>query len=559
MVSNTYLDAKSDNPYIASALIAFLFAVYLQAYGNKPAWAAQLLVITYWLILLVLFFDYGLVGAPVFWIFPIAPLAILLNGIRSGIFWCTVCIFTLFVFWYLEANSIVVIEKSLRTVINLARDGDSALIFANDGSIILIILTTATIVFKRFQIVAEEKLNESVKSLQKEVSTRRLAETKAIDSEHAKSAFFAAMGHELRTPLNGVIGAAQLLKDADDKTERGKYTDVIMHSGETLLELINDVLDLSSLESGKVTLETRKISLANLLPQVLAPFELQAKAKNIDLTSSISQDTPEEIYGDPTRFRQIVINLVGNSMKLTEVGNISILVDIQADMLRIRVRDTGIGIPKLAQAKLFEPYVQADANTTRKYGGTGLGLAIVKKLSTAMNGSVTVESDLGQGSCFTFLSPLVTNQVLPEIAIPASPSKLPLLKIVVVDDNAVNRMVLARMLEKDGHEVISLTDGKEALDLAQLMPFDLILMDIQMPVMDGLTACRLIRQSSNNNASIPIIAISANFAKEDEERALAAGMNGYVVKPFRFEEITNKISQCLQNPANAATPVDNPS
>lgn len=545
MVSNTYLDAKSDNPFIIAAVVSFIFSLYLQAFCNRPGWASQLVVVTFWLALFLLFFDYGIVGAPIFWLFPIPPIAILLNGIKPGIFWCITCISTAFFFWFLEVNSILVLENSLRTVINLAMSGDSALIFANEASIILVILTAATIVFKKSQLAAEDKLNKSVDSLQQEVGIRRLAETKAIDSERAKSAFFAAMGHELRTPLNGVIGAAQLLKNAKGQSERGEFTDVIIQSGETLLELINDVLDLSSLESGKMTLETREIPLEKFMQQVLAPFQLQATAKSIELSLTISHDTPDIVYGDPTRLRQVIINLVGNAMKFTSEGKISLLVDTRDNSLRIRVFDTGIGIAASAQAKLFEPYVQADADTTRIYGGSGLGLAIVSKLCVAMNGSISVESDLGKGSCFTFLCPLGSSQTLPETAIPFVTSRLPQLKVLVVDDNAVNRMVLARMLEKHSHEVMSVTDGKEAVELANSVALNLILMDIQMPVMDGLTACKLIRQSGQLNASTPIIAISANFSQADEAAAIAAGMNGYVTKPFRFEDITEKVAQCL--------------
>jgi signal transduction histidine kinase/CheY-like chemotaxis protein len=497
-------------------------------------------------VVFLLFFSYGLIGTPIFWLFPIAPIAILINGVKSGIFWCGVCIGTLFFFWHIEASGILTLESSLRAIVNSTTDTDSALIFASDGSIILIVLTIATSVFKKSQLAAEARLKESVNTLKKEVHTRRLAETQAIKSEQAKSAFFAAMGHELRTPLNGVIGAAQLLKSSADQTELQELTDVIMRSGEALLDLINDVLDLSSLESGKMALETREIPIAKFMDQVLAPFALQAKAKPVKLFSTISEDTPQFIYGDPTRLRQIIINLVGNALKFTDTGEIRVLVDTQDEALRIRVIDTGIGIPKLAQAKLFEPYVQADADTTRKYGGSGLGLAIVSKLCTAMNGSISLESEVGQGSCFTFLSPLITDQAIPNAIIKTEPSILPSLNIMVVDDNAVNRMVLARMLEKDNHEVISLTDGKEAVDYASSIPLDIVLMDIQMPTMDGLTACKLIRQSNGINAKTPIIAISANFSKEDEQTALSAGMNGFISKPFRFEEITGKMLQCYQ-------------
>lgn len=545
LATNLYFDVASDNPFIAAAMAATILALYIQAYLGRRHLAANIVVCAYWLTDFLLIFDHGLIGTPIFWLFPVAPMAILFSGIKSGIFWCAVCIATIFLFWFLENNSILTIADSLTPIINLAWEADGALMFASDSTIILIILTLATIVFKSSQSTAESKLLESVSSLKNEVAIRTLAESKAISSEQAKSAFFAAMGHELRTPLNGVIGAAQLLKNSREQHDIDEFTNVIINSGETLLELINDVLDLSSLEAGKMTLESRQIYLPEFIEKVLSPFVLQAKTKTIRLAWDIIEDAPKPFYGDPTRLRQIIINLVGNAIKFTSEGEIQVLVDSQDQLLRIRIIDTGIGIPEKALTKLFEPYVQADADTTRKYGGSGLGLAIARKLSTAMSGSIHVESELGEGSCFTFLVPSTAEPEQAQQNPTSQASKLPALKVMVVDDNAVNRMVLARMLERDSHEVISLTDGKEAVEFSGTMALDVVLMDIQMPVMDGLTACKLIRQSNGLNANIPIIAISANFSKENEEAAFSAGMNGYISKPFRFEDISNKISRCL--------------
>ncbi len=546
MVTNYFLEARSDNKYIAVGMSVVLFALYLQAYHNRRTLAANMIVFVYWLVIFILLFDYGVVGILIFWVLPIPPMAILLNGVKAGIFWCATCIFTLLFFSFLEINSIYLMEKSVRTAVNLEFPTDSALVFSFDASLILIILTIATIVFKKFQLKAEEKLNQSVKSLQKEVLTRRVAETKAINSERAKSEFFAAMGHELRTPLNGVIGMAQLLKNVEDKSERDEYLNILLDCGETLLELINDVLDLSSIESGKMALETRKIDIGVFLEQVLASFALQAKAKSVEFSHTISRSVPDVIYGDPTRLRQVIINLVGNAMKFTTAGEIKVAIDTHEENLRIRVNDTGIGIDKSIQSKLFEPYVQADAETARIYGGSGLGLAIVSKLCTAMNGSISIESEVGCGSCFTFVVPLLTTHDDSEKYTPARISKIPTLKILIVDDNAVNRLVLTRMLEKDSHNIVTASDGKEAVEIASSLPLNLILMDIKMPIMDGLAACKHIRESDGINARIPIIAISANYSKEDEDVAIAAGMNDYLAKPFRFADVTHKISSSLQ-------------
>lgn len=550
MFSNTLLGSESDNIFIATGLIFIFMSLYVQAYFNSPLWATNITLFTYWLVVFSLFFEYGLIATPLFWLFPIAPMAILLAGIYAGWIWCVVCILTLFGVWALEANSILVLENSVRSLINPSLDADSGLIFAGDGSIILLVLTTATAFFKRSQSSAESKLQDTVQSLQKEVVTRRIAEQTAINSEKAKTAFLAAMGHELRTPLNGIIGASRILSEADSQSEREEFNEIILQSGETLLELINNVMDLSSLESGKVVLESRPINIRQFVEQTLSPFRFQSSSKNLELLSNINEQVPEYIMGDPTRLRQIIINLIGNALKFTPSGNVSLSVRELTNQLEIQVVDTGIGIPLSVQPKLFEPYVQADANTTRKYGGSGLGLAIVKRLTEAMNGAVKVESKVDEGTCFSIILPLINADEKNSTEMSSPKPILPRLSILVVDDNAVNRMVLARILEKDNHQVVSVTNGIEATDYASNHELDLILMDIQMPEMDGLTATRTIRQYDMNNGekntNTPIIAITANLTESDKNNAIQAGMNGFVSKPFRYEELISVIQNNLR-------------
>lgn len=544
LLLNYLLDSAADNPMIVAGLITINFGLYLQAYFNQRLIAANLTILTYWLVVLSLFFNYGIIGTPIFWLFPIAPMAILLMGVRTGWVWCLICILTLIFILFLEVRGILQVENNFRALMNTISDADSGYIFAGDGSIIILVLTFATSFFKTSQASAERQLNETVESLRSEISTRRLAEQKAVDSEKAKTAFLAAMGHELRTPLNGIIGASRIVEKEDCPEERIAFTKVILQSSETLLELINNVLDISSLDSGKVILESRAIHLASFVEQTMSPFIFQSKSKNIEVSYDIAEELPETIIGDPTRLRQIVINLVGNALKFTEQGSVSVRLFREEDFFTIEVKDTGIGIPTSAQAKLFEPYVQADVDTTRKYGGSGLGLAIVKRLSDAMSGKISLVSEPGLGACFSLKLPL--QEAKNRTAISDEPRLiLPELDILVVDDNAVNRMVLAKLLEKDNHRVVSVTNGLEAVEYAANHSLDLILMDIQMPKMDGFAATQLIRSSVKQNSSIPIIAITANLAETDRSSALNAGMDGFVSKPFRYEELVAVIDRNL--------------
>lgn len=563
MLSNLYLNSASDNPYIAAGIITMNLSLYVQAFFNQRFWAANFSIFVYWIVVLGLFSKYGLIGTPIFWLFPLAPIAILLSGITAGWYWCLVSILTLLSVWGLETNGILLVDNSFRMLINTTMDTDSGLVFAGDGSIIILVLTTATTFFKHAQTAAELKLRETVASLQKEVITRRLAEQTAIDSEKAKSAFLAAMGHELRTPLNGIIGASRILNEASNPNERQEFNDIILQSGESLLELINNVMDISSLDSGKVVLESRPIHLASFIEQTLSPFVFQSHSKNIEIRREIKDDLPNTILGDPTRLRQIIINLAGNAIKFTHRGYVSIILDQNQNQLRIRVLDTGIGIPAELQAKLFEPYVQADVDTTRKYGGSGLGLAIVKRLSEAMLGNVSFQSTPNKGTCFTLTLPLVKAPSEPFESSAKGSAKgsakstaknketfhlaFPNLDILVVDDNAVNRMVLAKILEKDNHNVVSVTNGLEAVEYANSHALDLILMDVQMPEMNGLIATETIRASAILNKDIPIIAITANLAEIDRSNALNAGMDGFISKPFRYEELVTVINSSLKN------------
>lgn len=541
MVSNLFYEAKQDNPAILFAVICVVACLYIQAFANRPKLATHITLFAYWTTVTTLMGIHGIIGTPMLWMLAIPPIAILINGRRAGIFWALACLSTITTYYVLFAFGFV--EDNSSAAIRAAEEyGPRAFeIFAFEGALILGILTAATMVFRTAQIRAEKKLYQSVHSLKNEVHTRSLAEEEARLSEEAKSAFLAAMGHELRTPLNGVIGASRLLKDANSDQEKSEFTDVIIQSSETLLELINNVMDLSSLESGKVELENTAIDLENLLQQTLAPLSFQAKSKGIELNYDITPDTPKFLMGDPTRLRQILINLVGNSIKFTESGLVNVIACRSYDKFCLRISDTGIGIPQEAQAKLFEPYVQAELDTTRKFGGSGLGLSIVKKLVQAMGGKISLESKLDQGSTFSIFLPLLPATMADVSTVVESSSVLPKLKALIADDNAINRMVLSRLLEKDRHQVVSVANGQEAVDYIEDHSIDVVLMDIQMPGMDGYTATRKIRDMTESKSTLPIIAITANNSKEEADRAKDAGMNGFIGKPFRYEELLKEL------------------
>lgn len=547
MVSNLFYEAKSDNSAIAFGVSCVFLSLYVQAFTGKPRIASNITIFAFWATVTILMGQHGIIGTPMLWMLAIPPIAILVAGRREGVFWGIACLVTIFTYYLLFLFGI---STDLSEAAILAREEYGARafeIFAFEGALILAILTGATIVFRTAVIKAEDKLYETVHSLKNEVHTRTLAEEEARLSEEAKSAFLAAMGHELRTPLNGVLGASRLLKETVNESERKEYTDVIMQSSETLLELINNVMDLSYLESGKVELEHTTIETMKLLEQTLAPLSFQAKSKGITLDFDITPDTPEYIMGDPTRLRQILINLTGNAIKFTETGGVTVVACRSYDKLCFRVIDTGIGIPPESQTTLFEPYVQAEVDTTRKFGGSGLGLAIVKKLVAAMDGKITLESSVGEGSKFSIFLPLHAAKKECLVQELNGNNALPKLKALIVDDNAVNRMVLSRLLERDHHDVVSVTNGKEAIDYIEGHKLDVVLMDIQMPEMDGIAAAQKIRDMELDRAQLPIIAISANSSKEEKTKAMLAGMDGFISKPFHYEELLLELQSIIES------------
>jgi len=364
-------------------------------------------------------------------------------------------------------------------------------------------------------------------------------------ANRAKSEFLANMSHEIRTPMNGVIGMAQLLHLTKLTSEQEEYLDAIETSADNLLDLINDILDLSKIEAGKIELEYANFSLRKAINDVNTTQISRIHQKRLQLELNLPDTLPMVVQGDQLRYKQILLNLLGNAIKFTEQGKIHVsahLLEQQNLTARIRttVRDTGIGIPSDALRSIFKPFTQADSTTTRRFGGTGLGLTICRKLAELMGGTISVESEPGTGSSFHLDLPFSVVQHIdpPSVSAPLPLSQGPALSILVVEDNETNRRTLELMLKKLGHRVVTCEHGLSALDCWAQEHFDVILMDIQMPVMGGVEALQAIRAGeANGGRHTMIVALTADALKGTEEQLRAVGFDDYLTKPCRIAHL----------------------
>lgn len=371
------------------------------------------------------------------------------------------------------------------------------------------------------------------------------ARDKANAANDAKSNFLAVISHELRTPMNGVLGAAQLLGATRLETTQREYLSIIRSSGDNLLSLLNDILDMTKIEAGKMNFEVVDVALDTLHKRITGPFEAQAEAKGLEFVSTFEGDTPTVVRGDPLRVCQVVQNLLSNAVKFTETGRIhytvrSRRISDQRVGFQFVVRDSGAGIAASDLERLFQPFTQVDSSSTRRFGGTGLGLTIARRMANIMGGDITVTSEPGEGSCFTFAVEAEVVEWAKPVQAEESPAEVEggeSLKVLVVEDHPVNRMILEAWMTSADHQPATAENGQIAVDIADKQPFDLIIMDVNMPVMDGLSATRLIREGEGANAQTPIVVLSASARSEDHEAGLNAGADAYLNKPIDFSAL----------------------
>jgi len=411
-------------------------------------------------------------------------------------------------------------------------------------------------ILKRHSESLEEQVSARTAELRRLNEELTGAKERAESGSRAKSEFLANMSHEIRTPMNGILGMIEVMLDAGTLPEQDESLKIVKNSAEALLAIINDILDFSKIEAGKLDVDLIPFAVRECVADTVRLLSVRAGQKGLQLACDIRPEVPDRIHGDPLRLRQVLLNLLGNAVKFTDSGSVSVEVSAvsreDGQELEFAVRDTGMGVPKEKQDTIFQAFAQADGSMTRRFSGTGLGLTISSRLVEMMGGRIWVESRPGHGSCFRFTIPAtepVSGETTPvespaDAAIAACSGSSHPLRILVAEDHPVNQQIVVRMLENYRHRAVLAGNGREVLEALTGGPFDLILMDVQMPIMNGLETAQAIRRTERGSGRhIPIIAMTAHAMKGDRELCLQSGMDGYLSKPVRIRELLGALER----------------